>query len=101
MPGSQSRSPSILGRAVALPLHTRGGSRMRESRSYGSVRGARGETRVPTATWGRKEVRPQCVSVFVVQIRKPVRIQSPWHTLPQRWALFGPPQLLEGEDAAA
>src|SRR4030088_373085 len=50
MPGSQSRSSSILGRAVALPLHTRGGSRMRESRSYGSVRGARGETRVPTAT---------------------------------------------------
>src|SRR3982074_271172 len=50
MPGSHSRYASILGRAVALPLHTRGGSRMRESRSYGSVRGARGETRVPTAT---------------------------------------------------
>jgi RNA-directed DNA polymerase len=29
--------------------HTRGGSRMRESRTYGSVRGARDETRVPTA----------------------------------------------------
>src|SRR6201984_2818810 len=29
---------------------TRGGSRMRESRTYGSVRGARDETRVPTAT---------------------------------------------------
>jgi hypothetical protein len=33
-----------------LPSHTRGGSRMRESRLYGSVRGARGETRVPTAS---------------------------------------------------
>ena len=34
----------------ALPSNTRGGSRMRESRTYGSVRGARAETRVPTAT---------------------------------------------------
>ena len=33
-----------------LPSHTQGGSRMRESRTYGSVRGARDETRVPTAT---------------------------------------------------
>jgi len=33
-----------------LPSHTRGGSRMRESRTYGSVRGARDETRVPTAS---------------------------------------------------
>ena len=30
----------IPGRAIALPSHTRGGSRMRESRTYGSVRGA-------------------------------------------------------------
>src|SRR5206468_8674122 len=35
---------------MSLPSHTRGGSRMRESRPYGSVRGARDETRVPTAT---------------------------------------------------
>ena len=34
----------------ALPSHTRGGSRMRESRTYGSVRGACDETHVPTAT---------------------------------------------------
>ncbi len=34
----------------AIAVWTRGGSRMRESRPYGSVRGARGETRVPTAT---------------------------------------------------
>ena len=33
-----------------LAVWTRGGSRMRESRPYGSVRGARDETRVPTAT---------------------------------------------------
>jgi len=32
---------------------TQGGSRMRESRTYGSVRGARDETRVPTATPAR------------------------------------------------
>ena len=32
-------------RQVRLPSHTRGGSRMRESRTYGSVRGARGNSR--------------------------------------------------------
>ena len=30
---------------TALPSHTRGGSRMRESRTYGSVRGARANAR--------------------------------------------------------
>jgi hypothetical protein len=45
MPGSQSRSSFILGQASALPSHTRGGSRMRESRLYGSVRGARCKSR--------------------------------------------------------
>src|SRR6266700_1621988 len=49
-PGSRNRSSSILGQALALPSHTRGGSRMRESRTYGSGRGACDETRVPTAT---------------------------------------------------
>jgi hypothetical protein len=38
---------------MSLPSHTRGGSRMRESRPYGSVRGARDETHVPTATTPR------------------------------------------------
>src|ERR1700757_2277005 len=33
-----------------LPSHTQGGSRMRESRTYGSGRGACDETHVPTAT---------------------------------------------------
>ena len=37
-------------RVIALPSLTRGGSRMRESRTYGSVRGACDETHVPTAT---------------------------------------------------
>src|SRR5215470_5001864 len=55
MTGFQNRSSSILGRALALPSHTRGGSRMRESRTYGSVRGARDEIRVPTATGVRGE----------------------------------------------
>ena len=45
----------------ALPSHTRGGSRMRESRTYGSVRGARDETRVPTATIGR-DVADWCLT---------------------------------------
>src|SRR5262249_19572091 len=35
------------------PSHTQGGSRMRESRPYGSVRGACDETHVPTATAAR------------------------------------------------
>ena len=37
-----------------LPSHTRGGSRMRESRTSGSVRGACDETHVPTATQLRR-----------------------------------------------
>ena len=41
----------------ALPSHTQGGSRMRESRTYGSVRGARDETHVPTATCTDKAAR--------------------------------------------
>ena len=40
--------------ALALPSHTRGGSRMRESRTYGSGRGACDETRVPT-DWQRSD----------------------------------------------
>src|SRR5262249_60052962 len=36
-----------------VPSHTRGRSRMRESRTYGSGRGARDETHVPTATEAR------------------------------------------------
>src|SRR5262247_3216847 len=40
MHGFQNRSSSTPGLAIASPSHTRGGSRMRESRTYGSVRGA-------------------------------------------------------------
>src|SRR5437764_15112697 len=42
---------------MSLPSHTRGGSRMRESRPYGSVRGACDETHVPTATIGGSSSR--------------------------------------------
>src|SRR5262249_32333329 len=57
--GSRNRSSFILGRAIASPSHTQGGSRMRESRTYGSVRGARDETHVPTAT----EASSSCVRI--------------------------------------
>src|SRR6516225_196704 len=39
-----------------LPSHTRGGSRVRESRTHGSGRGACGETHVPTATLLRTHI---------------------------------------------
>src|SRR4029077_15254452 len=38
---------------LLVPSHTRGRSRMRESRTYGSGRGASDETHVPTATAAR------------------------------------------------
>src|SRR5262249_16431642 len=51
---SQARVTNALGRIRPLsPSRTRGGSRMRESRTYGSVRGACDETHVPTATAAR------------------------------------------------
>src|SRR5262249_18494623 len=51
---SQARVTNALERIRPLsPSHTRGGSRMRESRTYGSVRGACDETHVPTATTPR------------------------------------------------
>ena len=54
---SQTDHPSSLAERIALPSHTRGGSRMRESRTYGSVRGACDETHVPTATSGASSSR--------------------------------------------
>src|SRR5262249_29911339 len=51
---SQARVSQALDRIRQIFAVThRGGSRMRESRPYGSVRGARDETRVPTATTTR------------------------------------------------
>src|SRR5262249_59286009 len=51
---SQVRVSQALARIRQLvPSHTRGRSRMRESRTYGSVRGACDETHVPTATKAR------------------------------------------------
>ena len=49
---TQSRI-SVYAYGRSLPSHTRGGSRMRESRTYGFVRGACDETRVPTPTTAR------------------------------------------------
>ena len=52
---SQARVSQALERIRQLvPSHTRGGSRMRESRTYGSGRGACDETHVPTATCARQ-----------------------------------------------
>ena len=48
----------------ALPSHTRGGSRMRESRTYGSVRGALSNER-PYRVAGKKRAHP----LFVVARR--------------------------------
>src|SRR5437868_13595059 len=45
---SVSQAPDRMRQLLAV--WTRGGSRMRESRTYGSVRGACDETHVPTAT---------------------------------------------------
>ena len=51
---SQARVSQALERIRQLvPSHTRGRSRMRESRTYGSGRGACHETHVPTATTAR------------------------------------------------
>src|SRR6516164_6448217 len=53
MAGSQNRSSSIRGRATALPSHTRGGSRMRESRTYLPLRNCvvgSGGSRLPCST---------------------------------------------------
>src|SRR5213076_1905342 len=53
---SVSQAPDRMRQLLAV--WTRGGSRMRESRTYGSVRGACDETHVPTATCAsRKLVR--------------------------------------------
>src|SRR5271166_6170666 len=43
--GSRNRESVIRGQRVASPLDTQGGSRMPESGPYGSVRGARGNSR--------------------------------------------------------
>src|SRR5262249_18476569 len=54
---SQGRVSKALERIRRLvPLPTRGRSRMRESRTYGSGRGACDETHVPTATQARSLV---------------------------------------------
>src|SRR5262249_8082222 len=57
---SQGRVSKALERIRRLvPLSTRGRSRMRESRTYGSGWGARDETQVPTATAARVHIAPR------------------------------------------
>src|SRR5436309_6952079 len=53
---SVSQAPDRMRQLLAV--WTRGGSRMRESRTYGSVRGACDETHVPTATAKARGTNP-------------------------------------------
>jgi hypothetical protein len=53
MTGSPNCESFTRGQASALPLSTQGGSRMRESRSYGSVRGT------VSNDWPYREPRPE------------------------------------------
>src|SRR5437867_5562896 len=55
--GSRNRESFIRGQRVASPLDTQGGSRMPELGPYGSVRGARGNSR-PYRESGRRKVKP-------------------------------------------
>src|SRR4029077_15328828 len=76
MTGFRNRSSFTPGLAIALPSHTRGGSRMRESRTYGSVRGACDETHVPTAT--RNLLR--CICRFLAV--RPEGADHQWRKIP-------------------
>src|ERR1700716_845390 len=49
--GSRNRESFIRGQRVASPLDTQGGSRMPELGPYGSVRGARGNSRPYRENW--------------------------------------------------
>src|SRR5262249_62364427 len=46
----RTRATGAGAHTASVRRHTRGGSRMRESRTYGSGRGGRDETHVPNAT---------------------------------------------------
>src|SRR5213080_1491126 len=54
--GSRNRIPFIHGLEYASPLPTQGGSRMRESRTYGSVRGALSNERPYRDRYARNDV---------------------------------------------
>src|SRR6266545_1516275 len=62
-----SQAPDCMRQLLAV--WTRGGSRMRESRTYGSVRGARDETRVPTATRRRQAKLARSAGASPAQVR--------------------------------
>ena len=70
-PGSRDKRAGAY--TATLPSHTRGGSRMRESRTYGSVRGACDETHVPTATCARQSWRDPAGG-SPAQVRSSVRL---------------------------
>src|SRR6266436_2610596 len=69
---SVSQAPDRMRQLLAV--WTRGGSRMRESRTYGSVRGACDETHVPTAT---ASVSPLPRSSLILQQQQPISHRTP------------------------
>jgi hypothetical protein len=70
--GSRTQSSFIPGRAIASPSHTQGGSRMRESRLYGSVRGgARGDSR----PYRKKIISQNAIDAY--QTRLPSSLRAP------------------------
>ena len=95
-PGFQNRSSYILGRVIALPSHTQGGSRMRESRTYGSVRGARDE-RPCSARWRWKSADGAALDAGPARDRSGVsQVPMPRAERPRYW-----PSLYHPMEAAA
>src|SRR5437667_106184 len=77
---SVSQAPDRMRQLLAV--WTRGGSRMRESRTYGSVRGACDETHVPTATpprgyHGPRRVSPAPMTAMGTSLHWPTRSKLP------------------------
>jgi RNA-directed DNA polymerase len=74
---SRNRASFILGQAFVLPLNTRGGSRMREIRPYGSVRGALSN--------GRPYRNPKIQWVVEVAVTAGAVARSPRLTITVPW----------------
>src|ERR1700724_1517640 len=66
-PGSPNHTSGIPGHRFASPSPTRGGSRMRESRSYGSVRGALSNER-PYRERGETSTRLEVAASEAIQL---------------------------------
>src|SRR5467141_917791 len=73
--GSQNRIPFIHGQEYASPSPTQGGSRMRESRTYGSVRGALSNERPYRDRFARNDGRG--VGYFLTPSSPPSTQASP------------------------